>query len=154
MLFNPGGLVYGLVTVGGVLAAESAINETYRHTVEAAVVALVLYWLAHAYAEFTQARALEGAPLKLRALLISVRRELSILMGAAVPLAALIICWIGGASLTTAVDAATWTAAGAIVVTEMALGLRSRVGLRDFAAQTGLGVFLGLLVIALRTLLH
>jgi hypothetical protein len=53
MLANPGAVVYGTVTVGAVLATESAQRETYASTLEGVLVALVLYWLAHSYAEFT-----------------------------------------------------------------------------------------------------
>jgi hypothetical protein len=42
--------VYGTITMGALLAAESARGESFRRTVEASVLALGLVWAAHAYA--------------------------------------------------------------------------------------------------------
>ena len=67
---------------------------------------------------------------------------------------ALVICWLAGAKLATAVAVATWTSAAVVVIIEIAVGVRERLAPRDFAAQAALGMVLGLLVIALRTLLH
>lgn len=154
MLANPGPLVYGTITIGALLAAESAQRETYASTLGAVVVALMLYWLAHSYAEFTQRRAKHDMPLNLRGLLDTITHELSILVGALFPLLALVICWLVGAKLESAVTIATWTSAAMVVIIELVVGVRERLAPRHFAAQTGLGMVLGLLVIALRTLLH
>ena len=48
---NPAGVIYGLITVGALLAAEGALGETYPETVASLVLAICLYWLAHAYAD-------------------------------------------------------------------------------------------------------
>lgn len=154
MRLNAGGLAYGTITVGGVLAAESAARESYASTLEGAVVALVLYWLAHSYAELTRRRTGSGEVLRLRALLDVIVHELSILAGAATPVLALVICGALGASLDHAVTAATWTAAGMVVVIELSIGIRERLPLRAFTAQAGFGVVIGLLVIGLRAVLH
>jgi membrane protein YqaA with SNARE-associated domain len=154
MLTNPGPVVYGTITIGALLAAESAQRETFPRTLGAVLIALTLYWLAHSYAEFTQRRAKHDAPLKLDGLLETMGQELSILLGASVPLLALLVCWLAGVTLETAVTIATWTSAAMVVVIELWVGLRERLAPRDFAAQTALGMLLGLLVIVLRTLLH
>ncbi len=75
MLSNVGGVAYGTITIGAVLAAESAARETYPET-----------------------------------------------LGAAPPLLVLALCWSAGTALSTAVDAATWTAAGSLVLIEMVVG--------------------------------
>ncbi len=154
MLSNPGRLVYGSIAVGAVLSAESAIHETYLSTLAAAIIALALYWLAHSYAEFTELRAEQSQPLKLEVLLGVVRRETSILAGAAVPLLSLVICWVAQVRLTSAVVAATWVAAVVVVLVELVVGVKDRLAPADFVAQTAVGIILGLLVIALRVLLH
>src|ERR1019366_2743617 len=51
---NTWGLVYGTIAIGALLAAETAQSETYIETVGGVLIALVIYWLAHAYSEFTQ----------------------------------------------------------------------------------------------------
>ncbi len=154
MLTNPGPLIYGTITIGALLAAESAQRETYASTFGAVLVALTLYWLAHSYAEFTQRRARAETPQKLRGLLETMTHELSILLGASFPLLALVICGLAAVKLESAVTVATWTSAVMVVMIELAVGIREQLAPRDFVAQTGLGVVLGLLVIVLRTLLH
>ncbi len=47
MLPNTGGVLYGTITVGSLLGAESATRETYGRTVGAVAIALLLYWLVH-----------------------------------------------------------------------------------------------------------
>jgi hypothetical protein len=151
---NPAGAVYGTIAVAALLAAESARRETYLATVAAVVITLALYWLAHSYAEFTGERLRTGERLTRAGLSRMMARELTILIGAAVPLVVLLISWVGGASLTTAVNAAIWTSAAMIAFIEVILGLRSRLPGRELAAQTVLGALLGLLVVALRVVLH
>jgi hypothetical protein len=41
-------VVYGVILVGALLAAESGVHETYLDTVLSAVIATAIYWLAHA----------------------------------------------------------------------------------------------------------
>ena len=151
---DPGGIAYGTITVGGVLASESAIRETYASTLGGAGVALVLYWLAHSYAEFTRQRARSDEPLTPGGLAAIVAGEVSVLVGALVPVAVLAVCGLFGVSLADGDTAATWTAAGMVVVIEFGLGVREHLSGRELAFQSGLGLVLGLLVIGLRALLH
>lgn len=151
---NPAGAVYGTIAVAALLAAESARRETYLTTVAAVVITLALYWLAHSYAEFTGERLRTGERLTLAGLSRMMAHELTILIGAAVPLVALLISWAAGASVTTAVNAAIWTSAAIIAIIEVIVGLRSRLRGRELAAQAVLGALLGLMVVALRVVLH
>lgn len=154
MLPNPGAAVYGTITVGALLAAESASRETYLETVAAVVVTLLVYWLAHSYSQVTEHRLEQGEPLTLEGLGHTLAHELVIIVGAAIPLVALLICWIAGARLSTAVTIAIWTSAGLILIIEVAAGLRAELKRRELAAQTAAGALFGLLVIVLRVLLH
>ena len=43
-------MIYGVIAIGALLAAESGRHESYLDTVGSAAIALSLYWLAHAYA--------------------------------------------------------------------------------------------------------
>jgi hypothetical protein len=148
------GLVYGPITVGALLAAESAQRETYGETIGAVAIALLAYWLEHSYATYTSRRLREGKPLELAELGRTLARELSIVVGAAIPLVSLLAWWAAGGRLTSAVTAAVWTAAAVILVIEVLIGLRARLTGRDLVAQTALGATLGVLVIALRAVLH
>lgn len=146
--------MYGTITVGALLAAESAKRETYAGTVGAVVIAMLLYWLAHAYSDFTEHRLEESQPLTLVGLTRTLAHELMILAGAAIPLLALLIGWAAGVGLTNAVTAAIWTSGAMIVVVELVAGLRAELTARALVAQTATGALLGLLVIALKLVLH
>lgn len=152
--FNLAAAIYGEVTVGSVLAVVSAQSETYAETVGAAVISLVLYWSAHAYAENASERIRDGEPLTLRGLVQSMAYEMPILIGAAIPILTLIVAWAADASLSTAVTAGVWTAAGLLVAIEAVAALRTKGSAQEKALQALLGAFFGLGIILLRVLLH
>lgn len=146
--------IYGTISVGALLAAESAPQETYLETVIAVVLTLLLYVLAHTYAEYTGERLREGEPLRFEQFRRTAAREAWLLPGAGVPLVALLVCWLVGASLSTAVNVAVWTSAVMVVLLEFTAGVRAEESGRDLAVDTAVGALVGLLVIALRYVLH
>jgi membrane protein YqaA with SNARE-associated domain len=154
MPVNVARLVYGTVVVGGLLAAEAPESETYAETLASVVIALLVYWMAHTYAEVTARRIEEGDRLTTTALASAMRNEVWILFGAAVPVLPLVIWWIAGGPLTNAVSAAVYTAAGMIVVYEVVAGRRAELSGKEMVVQIAIGAALGLLVIALKLVLH
>jgi hypothetical protein len=154
MRSNPAGLVYGTITVGALLAAESAQRETYLETVVAVLLALVVYWLAHSYAEFTARRLQRDEPLTLGALARTMAHELSILAGAAVPLLTVLVWWVAGGPLGNAVTGAIWTAAAMTVVLEVVAAARTDRSGSELVVQAAFGLLLGLLVITIMLVLH
>jgi hypothetical protein len=151
---NPAGLVYGTILVATLLATEFSRRETYPKTVGAVLVALVLYWLALSYSEFTGRRLQDGEHFTLSAFRRAARHEYPVLLGAGVPLAVIVVCWIFGVSLATALAVGVYTAAGMIILFELAIGYWSEGGWRHVLAHTIVGVALGLLIITLRVVLH
>src|SRR5664279_2297609 len=115
---------------------------------------MIVYWLAASYAEFTGDRVLEEQPFTLGAFGRAAVHELAVVYGALGPLLAVLVCWAAGAQLTTAVTIAVWTAVAIIVATEVAIGIRAELTGRQLVIQTGMGVLLGLMVVAVRVLLH
>lgn len=154
ILENPGDAVYGAIAVGALLAAETARQETYAKTIAAVVITLLLYWLAHSYADLAGERLRSGARLTARGLLATMLRELPILIGAAIPLVTLLVCWIAGAGLSAAIIAAVWTSAAIVFAIEIAAGVRGRLPGRQLLAQALVGALLGSLIILLRGVLH
>ena len=154
MPVNVARLVYGTVVVGGLLAAEAPERETYLETLASVLIALLVYWMAHSYAEVTARRIEERGRLTTTALADSMRHEVWILFGAAVPVLPLVIWWIAGGSLSDAVTAATWTAAGMVVAYEVIAGLRAELSAKEMLGQIAIGATLGVLVIALKLVLH
>jgi hypothetical protein len=151
---NSGGYVYGTILVATLLAAESPGRETYGETAGAVAVALVIYWLAIAYAEYVGHRAGDGEHFEVGGLAAAARHELPVMVGAVGPLVALLACRVAGASLDLGVTVAVWAAVGIIIVTELVLGIRSRLDGFDLVVQTGFGMVVGIAVIGLRLLLH
>jgi hypothetical protein len=154
MLPNPGAVVYGTITVGALLAAESAKRESYAGTVGAVAIAMLVYWLAHAYSEYTEGRIEQNQPLTLAGLRRTLVHELMIVVGAAIPWIELLICWGAGVRLTSAVTVAIWTSAAMIVLVEVLAGVRAGLSPRALVAQTSVGTLFGFLVIALKLVLH
>jgi hypothetical protein len=154
MGLNFAGGVYGTIAVAALLAAESARRETYPATVAAVAVTMILYWIAHSYADFTGERLEKAEKLTLAGLARAMINDISIIAGAAVPLIVLLLWWASGAQLTSAVDAAIWTSAGIIALTELIAGVHAELSGRELLGQASVGAVLGGLVILLRVLLH
>jgi hypothetical protein len=151
---NPGGAIYGTLTVGALLAAEQAGRETYAKTIVAVAVAMILYWLAHAYAGSAEHRLREEEPLTPGLVGRTMLHEVSILVGAAVPLLVVVLFGLFGAALATAVSAGAWTSAIVIVALELIAAVRAELHGREFVVQVVIGALLGVLVIVLKVLLH
>jgi hypothetical protein len=151
---NIGAVVYGVIAVGALLAAESAQRETYGETVAAIALAAVLYWLAHGYAGCVTRRVQEGTRLTAAGLARALLHELPILLGAALPVLAVLIAWVAGARLDGGIYAALWTAAGTIVIAEVVAGVRAELSGGEVVVQALVGSVLGLLVLAMRLVLH
>jgi hypothetical protein len=151
---NPARIVYGTILVATLLAAESPKRETYAKTVGAVAIALVIYWLSMSYAEFTGERVREEQAFTPTAFARAAAHELPVVLGALGPLAAVLVCWAAGATLSTGVTIGIWTAVAIIVGTEIVIGVRAELTGRQLVMQTAVGIALGLLVVALRVLLH
>jgi hypothetical protein len=151
---NPAGAVYGTLTIGALLAAESALHDTYPETVGSVAVALVTYWLAHSYAELLGRRLATHERLTVRGLGRALGRDWAIVRGAGAPLLALLVAWAVGASQETAVTAALWTCAVSLVAFELLAGLRARARPAELTLELCVGAAMGLGVVALRVILH
>jgi hypothetical protein len=154
MLENPAGLIYGTLIVGALLDAESAARQNYLDTVGAVLLALLLYWLAHSYAHFAGERIEHRETLRLSGLGNALFHGLPILVGAGVPLIAMIICWIIRAPLGTAVNVGIYVSAGMVLVIELVAALRAELSGIWIVTQTVFGALLGALIIALKLVLH
>ena len=101
----PAGVVYGLITVGALLAAESGLKDTYPETVGSIAIAMTLYWFAHAYADVLGLRLSEQRRVGSAELWHTFVQDWSIVRGAGLPLLALAVAWAFGASQSVAVTA-------------------------------------------------
>jgi hypothetical protein len=151
---NPARLVYGVLAIGAVLAAESGSHENYLDTAGSAMIAILLYWLAHAYADVLTYRLQSHVRLRLAVLGRALRDEAAILLGAVPALLALMLCWTFGVALASGVEAALWTTVASLIAFELLAGIRARATPRELAFEAAIGATMGLAIIALKVLLH
>ncbi len=70
------------------------------------------------------------------------------------PLLALALAALAGASQETAVTVAIWTAALSIAAFELLAGIRSGASRGELVLETAVGAAMGLAILALRIVLH
>ena len=153
VLRNPVGMVYGTIAIGTLLAIEPE-GETYLKTVIAIVITLILYWLAHSYADLTGRRLAGRGGLTLRRLGEALRHEAAILAAAALPLLVVVAFWIAGASLATGLWAGIVEVAVILIGVELFAARRAGLSLSETVLQTVVGTSMGLLIVVIKLLLH
>jgi hypothetical protein len=151
---NPAGTIYGLIAIGALLAAESGLHDTYPETVGSAMLALSLYWLAHAYADLLGQRLETRERLTAAALVQNLLHDWAIIRGGALPLFVLLACWAAGAGQETAITVDLWATAGSLLAYELLAGLRARARPAELLLEGCVGAAMGLGVLALRVILH
>jgi hypothetical protein len=151
---NPAGVVYGTILVGALIAAESGAHDGYPDMVGSTAIVLGIYWLAHSYATVLGRRLSHQERLTMGALARALGHEWSIVRGACLPLLTLLVAWAVGATETTAVNAAVWTAIASLIAFELLAGLRAEATPREFALEGCIGVAMGLAILALKSLAH
>ncbi len=150
----PAGVVYGLITVGALLAAESGLKDTYPETIGSMAVAMTLYWFAHAYADVLGLRLSEQRRVSWAELWHTFVQDWSIVRGAGLPLLAVLAAWAAGAGQAEAVTAGVWAVVASLIAFELAAGVRSKAKPIELAFDISAGTTLGLGILVLRVLLH
>ncbi len=143
-----------MIVVGALLAAESGLHESWLDTFASALIATVLYWLAHSYAELLGRRLRNCERLAARALVLALVHEWSLIKGAAIPLLALLLAALGGASQATAVAIALWSSAVALATFELIAGLRAGLSRGELVFNVSVGVAMGVAILSLKVILH
>ncbi|HEX4435287.1 MAG TPA: hypothetical protein VH061_00685 [Solirubrobacteraceae bacterium] len=151
---NPSGAVYGVIVIGALLAAESGRHESYLDTLLSAAIAAALYWVAHSYAGVLGRRLSTGERLTLGSLLAALAHDWALIRGASIPLLALVVAALSGAAQEAAVTAAVWSSVISLATFELIAGLRSGAGRGELALEAGVGVAMGLAILALKIVLH
>lgn len=147
-------MVYGIIVIGALLAAESGRHETYLDTIASTLLAAALYWVAHAYASLLGRRLEHQERLSAGTLMRALAHDWAIMRGAALPLLALVLAWLAGAALATAVTAALWSAVASLIAFELFAGIRSRATPRELVLEVGVGTAMGVAILVLKIILH
>jgi hypothetical protein len=151
---NAAGMVYGVITVGALMAAESGRHESYLDALASALFATLLYWLAHSYADLLGRRIETGERLTVRSLARALAHDWAIVRGAAIPLLALVLAWLAGASRESGVTAALRTAVVTVVVFELLAGIRARSTPSELLLKGAVGVTMGIAILAVKGVLR
>jgi hypothetical protein len=151
---NPGGLVYGTILSATLISAEYAKAERYAGALGGIVIAEIIYWLALSYSEFAGDRVKTGDPFEFKGFFRSARHELAVVLSGIPPFVVIVVCWIAGATLSTALTLGVYTAAGMIVLSELVIGISTEETGRQLVVDVLVGVLFGILVVAIKVLLH
>jgi len=150
---NPTSVVYGLLTVGTVIAVESARSVDIAAEIEAVVLIIFLYWLAHAYASLLGRRLSSGSTISVRTIGQALRREWALVRGATVPVVIMLLTWMLGWSISAIEWSGIISAIVLLVLFEVAAGLRSHLPPLGVVVQGLVGVTFGLTLLVVRALL-
>lgn len=152
---NPTGVIYGTITTGALLVAESTRRETILEVAAATAVAFVLYFLVHAYASALGERLDEpGQRWAVRRLGTVIVHELALLKGAGLPLVVLVGAGLAGVGVGDATTAAVAAAVLLLVVLETIAGFRGGLGAVGLVVQIVVSVAIGVGVFALKIAIH
>jgi hypothetical protein len=149
---NASGVIFGVITMGALLAAESGRKETYALTFGSALVVMVVYWVAHAYATIVGRHLSTRETLTARTLFWGFVHDWALVRGAAIPLVVLLIAWVAGASQGTALRAAVYSVVVCLIGFELLQGIVTRARPSRLAYDVGVGLALGLGVLGLQIL--
>ena len=147
-------MIYGVVVIGALLAAESGSHETYTDTIISALIAAAIYWLAHAYANALGWRVATRQRLTAGVLSRELIRDWAIVRGAAIPLVVLALAWAAGATLETAVNAALGATVATLIAFELIAGIGSQAKGRELMLDVSVGAAMGVAIVTLKVLLH
>ncbi len=150
---NPAASIYGTVLADSVLAVESERQTTLRDLVYAELISVVVYWLAHVYADFLGTRSAPGHRPGLRGLVDTMAHEWPLVTASFVPLLAVLLAAVAGASVQGASLAGMWTGVGALVLWGEIAGRHSGSGRWGALGYGLLSGALGISLILLRVLL-
>jgi len=146
-------VVYGIVTVGAVIAVESANSMAPSHDIEATILVLVVYWMAHAYSALMGHVFRTKEPWSWNLVLHAIGDESAIMRGASLPILAMVVALIVSGSSTTV----TWSGLGMVIF--LLVGMQAVAGIRasmkGFAliGQMFIGFGFGIALILVKVLL-
>jgi hypothetical protein len=155
---NPGATIYGTIVAAALLATEAAASESVPEMVGTILATLVVYWLAHVYADVIARQALhegdEPRRITLRAVVESITQELGIIAGGALLVFVLVVVDVAGASQPIAVDAAQLCSIGQLVTWGVLAARRGHLRMGWLILYALVSAALGVLIALLKIALH
>jgi hypothetical protein len=152
---NLAGAIYGQIIATSTVAALSTDAELGAEVILGALVATMLvFWIAHAYAEVTSATVMRARALPIGEIRAVMGKEWPIAQSAIPVAIPLVLAALGAWSTETGVSLALGAGVLALAGWGIGIGLRARMP-RHQALVVGLiTATLGLVVVALKVLVH
>jgi hypothetical protein len=151
---NPSGVILGAITLATLLASETGSRETYPEIFASALIVTALYWVAHSYATAVGRHLSAHDPFTTRSLMRAFAHDWAVVKGASIPLLAILVSWASGASQQTAINVALYSVVASLVIFEVTHGILWRPTAGGLVQDVGIGVTLGIGVLALHLVLH
>jgi hypothetical protein len=152
---HPRGAIYGTIVASAVIAATAAGGKSPKLILTATVATLLVFWLAHVYADFLDLdHGLRHASADLRVLAAVMGQELSMLAAPTLSVLFLVLGALGLLGETLAVRLALWS--GVVQLFGWGIDVGRRRG-RSWPAALLVGLIngaFGVVIIILEVLLH
>ena len=117
-----------------------------------ALLVVALFWLVHAWSDDTGERIKQRRRLQWRPLVATLEHQASILRAVLMPVVALVIAGLAGASDATALWVGTVTCAVLLVLIELISALRNRLPVAQVLVETAAGAAFGCALLVLHFL--
>lgn len=147
-------LLYGAVVSASVLAVASVHSDQVDRVALATIGVAIIYWLTHVYVDAIGGRFLDPDHTTLWRLRHAVSTNWAVLVGAAPPVLVYLLGRAVGLGVATAGWVAMWSAVALLMVAGGIAGHRAGARGRALVAEVAVCGSLGVVVIALKYLLH
>ena len=150
---HPEGMIYGLVVVGSVVAAESVHAGSATRDILAAFVVLIVYWLAHTYASILGHRYSNGEEISMAEVRRTFSHEWAIVRGAAVPLLIMVVGALFGLSSWRVDEIGLVTAVAMLFIFALVGGIRAKQRPVVVAIESLIALGFGAAIVLIRAVL-
>jgi hypothetical protein len=151
---NYAAAIYGSILVAALISSLDEEHATAGAMVLAVGSTMVVFWLAHVWADAMAARIERSAPLSFARLRKMARRQWPMLQSAAIPLALLALAAAGAWSVTAGVDLALAASVAQLAAWGAFIGLRTSSTWLGALLAGSVDAAFGLVIVVLKTLVH
>ena len=146
--------MYGTVIAGSLIAAESAADVDLPRLTATVLATLVIYWLAHTYAELVDLQITDARRPRADQLRRVLREESTIIGASFVPLTVILLARALGAGERTAVQTGLYAIVLLLAGWALLAGRRSGMRRLELGLHVLVSTLFGCAVVVLEVLLH
>jgi hypothetical protein len=155
---SPREAIYGTVVTAAVLATEGAADGSLTEIIASIVVTLLVYWLAHVYADLLAVHGTNRSNSAQRLRFRDVRRILAnqgaVVMGGLVILVVLVVAWLSDHDVMKAVNFALWFAIAELAAWGTLAAKRAGLSVVGLTIYGLVSAMFGIAMVLLKSGLH